>query len=321
MNRPAKIVFLLALALAPCSVYAQQYPSKPITIIDSYAPGGTTDYFARVLAQKLLATHGWQLIIVNKPGADARIGTAFAARAAPDGYTLAVAPISTHAINPFVFKNLDYDVRRDFVGITLLGKTANVVAVHPSVPANNVRELIAYAKKNPGKLAFSSPGVGSSVHVAGEIFKSAAGVDILHVPFKGSALSMNAVLGGEVQILFGNISGAAELIKGGRLKALAVTSPQRQAAFPQVPSLEESGLKVDVQAWWGMFAPSATPKEIVQQLNSEFVKVLNMPDVRAQVIARGIEPVPLTLSQFDVFWKAEMDKYADIVKKANISLD
>ena len=312
----------LVLAAAPFAAHAQQYPSKPITVINAFAPGGTSDFLARILAQKLSEGPGWRLVIESKPGASGHIGTEYAAKAAPDGYTLCLGPSSTHAINPSVFKDMKYDVQRDFVGITLLAKVANVMAVNPAVPATNVRELIAYAKANPGKLAYASAGTGTSIHISGEMFKDAAGVDILHVPYKGSGPATAAAIGGEVQILFENISTAVPQIKGGRLRALAVTSPGRQAVLPDVPSLAESGLPgFDVQAWFGMFAPSATPREIVQRLNTEFVKVLNMPDVREQLISRGMEPAPLSLEQFAALWKADVEKYAAIVKKAKISVD
>lgn len=320
--KPLKSMLVpLVLAAAPFAAHAQQYPSKPITVINAFAPGGTSDFLARILAQKLSETVGWRMVIESKPGASGHIGTEYAAKAAPDGYTLCLGPSSTHAINPSVFKDMKYDVQRDFVGITLLAKVANVMAVNPAVPANNVRELIDYAKANPGKLAYASAGTGTSIHISGEMFKDAAGVDILHVPYKGSGPATAAAIGGEVQILFENLSTAVPQIKAGRLRALAVTSPGRQPILPDVPSLAETLPGFDVQAWFGMFAPSATPKEIVQRLNTEFVKVLNLPDVREQLISRGMEPAPLSLEQFAALWKADVDKYAAIVRKAKISVD
>ena len=276
--------FLLACVAA--TVQAQAYPSKPITIVNPFPPGGTTDFVARLVGQKLGETAGWKTIADNKPGANGQIGTRFVATAAPDGYTLSLGPSSTHAINPSVFKKLPYDVLRDFTAITMLGSTANLVAVHPSVPVSNARDLIAYARLYPGKLAYASTGEGTSLHIAGEMFKEAAGIDLLHVPYKGSAPAMMAVIGGEVQILFENISGAVPNIKAGRLKPVAVTSLKRDPVLLDVPTLDETLPGFEVLAWFGLFAPAATPRDIVNRINAEVVKVLNLPDVRELMISR-----------------------------------
>ena len=221
-----------------------------------------------------------------------------------------------------MFKKLPYDVLRDFTGITMLGATANIIAVHPSLPVHNVKELIAYAKANPGKLNFSSPGTGTSVHISGEMFNDAAGIDMLHVPFKGSGPSMTAVLGGQVQVLFENISAAAPNVKAGTLRAIAVTSMTRSSALPEVPTLNEAGLPgFEVLAWFAMFAPVATPKDIVAKLNAEFVKALRDPGVQAQMLTRGLEPRPMAPEEFNAIWRKDIEKYAVIVKKARISVD
>lgn len=315
----------LALVLAVVcagTVHAQQYPAKPITIISPFSPGGTSDFVGRVVAQKISENTGWRVIIEAKPGADGQIGTDFVAKAAPDGYTLVLGPSSTHAIQPSVFKKLPYDILRDFAGITMLGATANIIAVNPAVPAQNVKELIAFAKANPGKLNFSSPGTGTSVHISGEMFKDAAGIDMLHVPYKGSGPSMTAVLGGEVQVLFENISAAVPNVKAGRLRPIAVTSMTRSSALPDVPTLNEAGLPgFEVLAWFSMFAPVATPKDIIARLNAEFVKALRDPKVSEQMLSRGLEPRPMTPEEFSAIWRKDIEKYATIVKKAKISID
>jgi len=213
-------------------------------------------------------------------------------------------------------------VLKDFAAITMLGATANIIAVNPALPVNNVKELIAYGKANPGKLNFSSPGSGTSVHISGEMFKDAAGIDMLHVPYKGSGPSMAAVLGGEVQVLFENISAAVPNVKAGRLRAIAVTSMTRSSALPEVPTLNEAGVPgFEVLAWFGMFAPAATPKDVLRTLNAEFVKALKEPKVAEQMVSRGLEPRPMGLEEFDAIWRKDVEKYAAIVKKAKITAE
>jgi tripartite-type tricarboxylate transporter receptor subunit TctC len=322
MKQVFKLIAPLALAFASLSAGAQQYPSKPIIIISPFAPGGTSDFVGRVVAQKIMDNTGWTIVIETKPGANGQIGSDVVAKATPDGHTLVLGPSSTHGIQPSLFKKLPYDVLRDFAAITMLGATANIIAVNPSLPVNNVKELIAYAKANPGKLNFSSPGAGTSVHISGEMFKDAAGIDMLHVPYKGSGPSMAAVLGGEVQVLFENISAAVPNVKAGRLRPIAVTSISRTAALPDVPTLNESGLPgFEVLAWFGMFAPAATPKATIDRLNAEFVKALRDPKVAEQMLSRGLEPRPTSASEFDAIWRKDVEKYAAIVKKAKITIE
>lgn len=322
MNRLFKLSISMVLAAVAWSVNAQQFPSKPITVISPFSPGGTSDFVGRIVAQKIGENAGWNVIIETKPGANGQIGSDIVAKAAPDGYTLVLGPSSTHGIQPSLFKKLPYDVLRDFAGITMLGATANIIAVNPALPVNNVKELIAYGKANPGKLNFSSPGSGTSVHISGEMFKDAAGIDMLHVPYKGSGPSMAAVLGGEVQVLFENISAAVPNVKAGRLRPIAVTSIARSSALPEVPTLNEAGLPgFEVLAWFGMFAPAATPKDIIARLNAEFVKALKDPKVSEQMLSRGLEPRPMTPEEFTAIWRKDVEKYAAIVKKAKISAE
>ena len=315
---------LAALLLAVAGTTAQaQYPSKVITIISPFAPGGSSDFVGRVVAQKMMDNNpSWRIVIETKPGANGQIGSDQVAKAAPDGYTLVLGPSSTHGIQPSLFKKLPYDVLKDFAAITMLGATANIIAVNPALPVNNVKDLIAYGKANPGKLNFSSPGSGTSVHISGEMFKDAAGIDMLHVPYKGSGPSMAAVLGGEVQVLFENISAAVPNVKAGRLRAIAVTSMTRSSALPEVPTLNEAGLPgFEVLAWFGMFAPTATPKDVLRTLNAEFVKALKDPKVAEQMLSRGLEPRPMGLEEFDAIWRKDVEKYAAIVKKAKITVE
>ena len=317
-----KLCMALLLAAAGVTAHAQQFPTKVITIISPFAPGGTSDFVGRVVAQKIMENAGWKMVIETKPGANGQIGSDIVAKSAPDGYTLVLGPSSTHGIQPSLFKKLPYDVLRDFAAITMLGATANIIAVNPALPVNSVKELIAYGKANPGKLNFSSPGAGTSVHIAGEMFKDSAGIDMLHVPYKGSGPSMAAVLGGEVQVLFENISAAVPNVKAGRLRPIAVTSMTRSSALPEVPTLDETGLPgFEVLAWFGMFAPAATPKDTIARLNAEFVKALKDPKISEQMLSRGLEPRPMSAEEFTTVWKKDVEKYAAIVKKAKISVD
>ena len=310
-----------ALAFAGGAI-AQAYPSKPITVVSAFAAGGTSDFVGRLVMEKIRENVGWNMQFEFKTGANGHIGTEYGAKAAPDGYTITLGPSSTHAINPAVFPKLNYDVARDFVGLTPVATVSNLMAVNPATPANNVKELIAYAKANPGKLSFASAGAGTSIHISGEMFKDAAGIDLLHVPFKGSNPATLAVVGGQVDVLFENISAAVTQVKGGKLKALAVTSRERSPQLPDVPTMEEAGLPgFEIVAWFAFFAPSATPKDIVQRLNAEMVKAVNAPDVQQKLRERGMNPRPMSLEQFAAFWKSEREKFAAIVKKANIKVD
>jgi tripartite-type tricarboxylate transporter receptor subunit TctC len=301
---------------------AQAYPSKPISVVSAFAAGGTSDFVGRLVMEKIRENVGWNMQFEFKTGANGHIGTEYGAKAAPDGYTITLGPSSTHAINPAVFPKLNYDVARDFVGLTPVATVSNLMAVNPAMPANNVKELIAYAKANPGKLSFASAGAGTSIHISGEMFKDAAGIDLLHVPFKGSNPATLAVVGGQVDVLFENISAAVTQVKGGKLKALAVTSRERSPQLPDVPTMEEAGLPgFEIVAWFAFFAPSATPKDLVQRLNAEIVKAVNAPDVQQKLKERGMTPRPMSLDQFSAFWKSEREKFAAIVKKANIKVE
>lgn len=321
-----KIANKLLMAMLLCATgsvaQAQNFPTKPITIISPFSPGGTSDFAGRIVAQKMAENTGWTVLVESKPGADGQIGTGYVAKAKPDGYTLVLGPVSTHAIQPGLFKNLPYDVLHDFVGITMLGATANIIAVNNDLPVHNVKELIAYAKANPGKLNFSSPGNGTSVHISGEMFKDAAGVDMQHVPYKGSGPSMAAVMGGQVQVLFENISAAVPNVQAGRLRPIAVTSMTRSTPLPDVPTLNESGLPgFEMLAWFSMFAPAATPKDVLAKLNAEFVKALKDPKVREMMLSRGLEPRPMGVEEFNAVWHNDVAKYAAIVKKAKLTLN
>src|SRR5258706_2598170 len=289
MRAGVRMLALVALcALAVGSVSAQSWPTKPIKYVVPFAPGGTTDILARTISEKLSVALGQPVVVENKPGAGGGVGADFTAKAAPDGYTIMGGTISTHAINASLYTNLPYDPVKDFVAITLIARVPNMLVVNPAIPAKDVKELIALLKANPTKYTFASSGNGTSQHLSGELFKSMAGVEMQHIPYKGSPPALQDVVGGQVTMTFDNITTAWPLAKAGKLPALAVTTATRSAIAPDVPTLAESGLVgFEVGSWQGVFAPAGTPPDIVKWLNAEIVKALNLPDVREKLGGLG----------------------------------
>jgi tripartite-type tricarboxylate transporter receptor subunit TctC len=316
-------LFLAALsALSAGNAAAQAWPSKPIKWVVPFAPGGTTDILARTIGEKLSIALGQPVVVENKPGAGGGIGADFTAKAAPDGYTIMGGTISTHAINASLYSKLPYDPVKDFVPITLIARIPNLLVVNPDIPAKNVAELIALLKANPGKYSFASSGNGTSQHLSGELFKSMTGVEMQHVPYKGSPPALQDVVGGQVSMTFDNITTAWPLAKVGKLRPLAVTTAKRSSIAPEVPTLAESGLPgFEVGSWQGVFAPAGTPPEIVKRLNVEIVKILNSPDVREKLTALGAEPVGDSAEQFSAYVKSEVVKWSDVVKKSGARVD
>ena len=322
MNRIVKGLVALMLAAFASTANAQAWPAKPIKWIVPFAPGGTTDILARTIGEKLARALGQPVIIENKPGAGGGVGAEFTAKAPPDGYTIMGGTISTHAINASLYKSLPYDPVKDFVPITLIVRLPNMLVVNPDVPAKNVAELIALLKANPAKYTFASSGNGTSQHLSGELFKAMAGVEMQHIPYKGSPPALQDVVAGQVTMTFDNITTAWPLAKAGKLRALAVTTAKRASIAPDVPTLAESGLPgYEVGSWQGVFAPAGTPPEIVKRLNAEIVKIINLPDVKEKLLGLGAEPVGNTPEEFAVLVKAEIVKWADVVKKSGASID
>ena len=312
----------IALATIATLAQAQGWPSKPIKWVVPFAPGGTTDILARTVGEKLALALGQPVIIENKPGAGGGVGAEFTAKAAPDGYTIMGGTISTHAINASLYTKLPYDPVKDFVAITLLARVPNMLVINPSINANSVKELIVLLKANPNKYSFASSGNGTSQHLSGELFKSMAGVDMQHIPYKGSPPALQDVMGGQVAMTFDNITTAWPLAKAGKLRALAVTTAKRSAVAPDVPTLAESGLPgFEVGSWQGVFGPAGMPPEIVKRLNAEIVKILKMPDVAEKLAGLGAESVGNTTEEFTVMVKAEVVKWADVVKKSGAKVD
>jgi tripartite-type tricarboxylate transporter receptor subunit TctC len=323
MNRYAKGAAALALAALSSLAGAQQpWPSKPIRYIVPFAAGGTTDILARTISEKLSVALGQPVVVENKPGAGGGVGAAEVAKAAPDGYTIMGGTISTHAINATLYSSLPYDPVKDFAAITLIARVPNMLVINNDIPAKNVAELVKLMKASPGKWSFASSGNGTSQHLSGELFKGIAGVEMQHIPYKGSPPALTDVMGGQVNMTFDNITTAWTLAKGGKLRALAVTTAKRSPVAPDVPTLAESGLAgYEIGSWQGVFAPAATPPDVVKRLNAEIVKILNMPDVQKKLLDLGAEPVANSSEEFQAFVKTEVVKWGDVVKKSGAKVD
>jgi tripartite-type tricarboxylate transporter receptor subunit TctC len=310
------------LGVVAAGAHAQTYPSKAIRMVVPFPPGGTTDILARTIGQRMTEDWGQPVVIDNRPGAGGNIGTDLAAKAAPDGYTLLMGTISTHAINASLYKKLPFDPVRDFSPVSRVGTLPNILVVHPSVPVKSVKELIELAKSKPGDLNFASSGVGTSLHLSGELFNSMAGVKLVHIPYKGSSPALADLLGGQVKIMFDNVPSALPHVKAGKLKPLAVTSAKRTAVLPDVPTVSESGLPgFEVTSWFAIFAPAKTPKDIVAKLNGEVVKILKAGDVKEKLAQLGVDAAPTTPEELAAFAKAETEKWAKVVKATGASAD
>jgi tripartite-type tricarboxylate transporter receptor subunit TctC len=314
---------LVALGVAaPASAQGGGYPGKPIRIVVPFPPGGTTDILARAVGQQLAQAWGQQVIVDNRPGAGGNIGSELVAKSAPDGYTLLMGTVGTHAINPSLYAKMPYDHVKDFTPVILVAGVPNVLVVHPSVPANTVAELIAYGKANPGKLNFASSGSGTSIHLAGELFKVQTGLQMTHVPYKGSAPAIQDLLGGQVQLMFDNLPSALPQIKAGKLRALGVTSATRAAALPDVPTIAESGLPgFEASSWFGLLAPAGTPADVVARLDAEVAKWLASPEAKEKLLAQGAIAGGGTPEDFAKHIAAETAKWAKVVKESGAKVD
>ncbi len=300
------------------AVHAQAYPQKPVRLVVPFAPGGTTDILARLVGQKLTPVLGQTVFVENRPGANGAVGSELVAKSAPDGYTLIMGYLGSLAINPHLYSKLPYDSVRDFAPVTLVAATAQAIVVHPALPPSCV-ELIALAKRQRGQITYASAGIGSPSHLAGELFKMMAGVDIVHVPYKGSGAVMSDLIGGHVAMSFGGLAAAMPHVKSGRLRLLAVTTARRSSAVPQVPTVAESGVPgFDVSSWFGVLAPAATPRDAIDRLHVEIARVLAAKDVKERLAADGAEPVGNTPQEFAAFIRAELVKWGKVVKGTGI---
>ena len=320
VSRMAAGALLAAFALLS---HAQApFPTKPIRIVVPFPAGGTTDILARAVAQKLTETLGQSVVVDNRPGAGGNIGAELVAKSPPDGYTLLMGTVGTHAINASLYAKMPYDHVKDFAPVILVAGVPNVLVVNPSVPANSVQELIAYIKANPGKVNFASSGSGTSIHLSGELFKTMAGVSMTHVPYKGSTPALTDLMGGQVQLMFDNLPSSLPQIKAGKLRALAVTSAQRASALPDVPTVAEAGLPgFEASSWFGLLAPAGTPKDVVAKLNAEVAKWLATPEAREKLASQGAIAAGQSPEDFTRHIAAETAKWQKVVKESGAKVD
>ena len=321
MRRVLRAIPPLILMCAGAAVAAQTYPDRPVRMIVAVPPGGPADILARLVGPRLTEALGQTVVIDNRPGANGNIAYEMAARAAPDGYTFVLVAAGV-AINPSLYREVRYDPVRDFAAITQGIAVPNILVVHPSVPASSVSELVALAKARAGRLTFASAGNGTSGHLALELFKQRAGVEVVHVPYKGGGPALAEVVAGQVQALFSLALAATQQVKAGRVRARAITSGKRSPVAPELPTVAELGFPgYEVIGWFGWLAPAKTPRAIVTRLNAEIVKALNVPEVRERLLSQSSEPVGNSPQAFGAFIKSEHDKWAGVIKRAGIRID
>ncbi len=306
----------VGIAIAGASALAQErFPTRPIRMICPFPPGGTTDLVARLVAQKLTEAWSQQVVVDNRPGAGGVIGTEMVAKAAPDGYTMLLGSITTHAVNPALYRKLSFDPLRDFQPVSLVVSSPQLLAVHPSVAAKTVKELIALAKAKPGQLNYASAGTGTSPHLTFELFKSMAGIEVVHVPYKGTGPAITDLLGGQTHMMITGVVALMPHVKSGKLRALGVTSAKPVPALPDTPTVAESGIPgFDVSSWFGVFVPAGTPRPIVMKSNQEIKKILTNPETRQRLIDQGADPASNTPEEFMAYVKSEMTRWGQVVR-------
>ena len=322
------IAVLLLFAFPLGGTYAQTqpagtYPAKPIRFVVPYPPGGPLDIMARGVGAKLTENWGQPVIVDNRPGAGGNIGTEFVARSAPDGYTLLMGAVATHAINPSLYARVPYDPVRDFAPVALVAVVPNILVVHPSLPVRSVQDLIGLARARPDYLSFGSGSTGSTGHLAGELFKRMAGIEMVHIPYKGAAPAMQDLLAGQVQVMFDNLANSLPQVRAGKLRALAVTTMQRSPAVPELPTISESGLPgFDLSTWFGVMVPAGTPADVVARLNAGTVRALGSAELKERLAAMGTEPpADNTPERFAAFMRSESAKYARVVRDSGARVE
>ena len=318
----AAALVTLHFALAPSAGHAQAWPSKPVRLVAPFPPGSSIDLIARMIGPPMGEKLGQSIVIENKVGAGGNVGIDVVAKSPPDGYTAVMGALSTHAVNPSLYRTMPYDAAKDFAPISNVAITPNVLIVSVKSPIHTLPELIAYAKANPGKVNFGSGSNGSAGHLAGELFKIDTGTDVMHIPYKGGAPALQALLAGDTQFMFDNLANAMAQVKGGTVRPIAVTTAQRSKLAPDLPTMAEAGMPgFDISTWFGLLAPAGTPPEVIAKWNADVVKVLNSPEVREKMLAQGAEPSPTTPAEFAAFIAKERDKYAKIVKASGAKVD
>ena len=323
MNMLMRFLALAAAAisvLSPIAALAQAYPAKPVRLMVPFPPGGATDIIARLLGAKMQELWGQSVVIESKPGAGTVVGTDYVAKSAPDGHTLGMV-VTAHVINPSLRPNMPYDTVKDLAGITQVSVQHLVMAAHPSLPANNIAELVALAKKDPGKLSYATPGSGTAMHLSVELLKTTAGIDIVHVPYKGGAPAQQDVMSGRVPILMDVLYAAQPLIKSGRIKVLALLSPQRAPESPEYPVVAETVPGVSALSIVGVVAPAATPRELVRRISADIARAVKSSDLTDRMKQQGMEPVGSTPEQFDALIRSEIEKWAKVVKLSGAKVD
>jgi tripartite-type tricarboxylate transporter receptor subunit TctC len=321
MIRTLLIATLTCVAYTTSAHAQQAYPAKPIRFISPFAPGGGNDIISRAVAHKLSENVKQQVIVDNRPGANGIIGTEMAARSAPDGYTVVLIP-SGHAVNASLHRKLPYDSIRDFTPITLVGSSPLILAVHPSLPVKNVKELVAFAKARPGQLTYGSAGIGSSGHLGGALFEVLTGTKMVHVPYKGMSLAITDVISGQVSLVFGTSASVMQHARSGRMRALATTGARRAGALPDLPTVAEAGVPgYEAGLWYGFVGPARIPPDIVRRLNSEIVSVLKSPEVRERLASQGVEATPTTPEEFGRLLVSDLERWAKVVQRAGIRLE
>jgi tripartite-type tricarboxylate transporter receptor subunit TctC len=323
MKKPFMVTLLSAIVvMLSATVNAQSYPNKPVKVIIPFPPGGATDIVGRAMAERLQNALGQTFIVENKPGASGNIGIGEATRAAPDGYTLVVGSPQTLTINHQIIKSTPFNPQRDLAPIVVIASVPNVLVVNNKLPVKNAQELIAYAKANPGKLSGGSSSIGGSPHLALELMKSTYGLDIVHVPYKGSAPALQDLVGGQISMMFDNLPAALPLINGGQIKALGVTTLKRSASAPDIPTLDESGMKgFDSQGWFALLAPAGTPEPILEKINAEANKILKTPEFRERMTKVGADIVGGSIDEFKTRIKSETERWGKVIEAANIKAE
>ena len=316
-----RFISILVLAALPLISAAQPYPSKPVRIIVNFPAGGVADIYARIIGGKVQESWGQPVVVENRTGGGGNIGADAVAKSAPDGYTLNMSAIGPHAVNVSLFSKMPYDPVKDFAAIALVLEAEGLLVVNPTVPANNVAELIAHARANPGKLTFASAGPGTASHLAGELFKTMAKVDMLHIPYKGNVPAITDLLAGQTSLLFATMPTVLPHAKAGKLRAIATLGSGRSAATPELPTIGETLKGFEVNNWIGLFAPAGTPPEIVRRWNGEVMRVMQSPDIQARLPVDGARFTPNTPEQFSAFVKSEITKWAPVVKASGARVD
>jgi len=316
-----KLVMITLVLLAAMSGSAHaQYPNKPIRLVVTFPTGGAPDILARIISEK--SQLGQSVVVDNKPGAGGNIGAEIVAKSPADGYTVVMGTVGTHSINGALYSKMPYDMVKDFVPVTLIASTPNLLVVNPALPVKNVQELIAYGKANPGKLSFGSPGIGTSIHVSGELMKSMAGIEMTHVPYKGRQFAIPDLLGGQIQLMFDNMPSALPLAKEGKLRALGQTGARRSPSAPDVPTVAEQGLPgFEATSWFAMFAPAGTPKDIVTKLNAEVQRIFKLPEVIEKMKILGLDPILAGPEELGKYQQQEITKWAKVVKESGARAD